>query len=174
MLAEPTFADVCFIVGAPHDGSAQRITAHRSLLASRSEHFRDLFHSQCTEIGKVVEVEVPGTTPSAFIFLLKYLYTDELNLDINSPDVIHILRLAHLYKCLRVYNYGTHWCKENINYHNAIPWCVQSYELSMEDLCAQTLAYVVAHFHEIKASASHSVDRLNGHPELMMRVLKGL
>jgi hypothetical protein len=72
MLADPDLADVTFSV----DGNA--FSAHRCLLAARSEFFRGLFKSGMQEGSSSRPIVIKEVTVRAWAALLRYLYTDKL------------------------------------------------------------------------------------------------
>ena len=72
MLADPDLADVAFSV----DGHT--FSAHRCLLAARSEFFRGLFKSGMQEGSSSRPIVIKEVTDRAFAALLRYLYTDKL------------------------------------------------------------------------------------------------
>jgi len=74
LLQNKAFTDVTFIVGPP--SQSKKYVGHRVLLAMTSPVFESLFYSDsCPKV-----VRVPDVAPIAFENLLRYAYTDSLNL----------------------------------------------------------------------------------------------
>lgn len=67
------YSDVTFLV------CGQRFNAHRVILAARSQYFRALLFGGLKE-SMQDEIELKGTTLSAFKGLLKYIYTGHMSL----------------------------------------------------------------------------------------------
>ncbi|VDM39858.1 unnamed protein product, partial [Toxocara canis] len=68
-------ADVHFIVGSGDD--RERIPAHSYVLSIASSTFSAMFHGGFED---KTEIEIPDVEPTAFKILLKYLYTDEIEI----------------------------------------------------------------------------------------------
>uniref|UniRef100_A0AAY4B842 BTB domain-containing protein n=1 Tax=Denticeps clupeoides TaxID=299321 RepID=A0AAY4B842_9TELE len=73
-------ADVHFIVGAT--GETQKIPAHKYVLAVGSSVFCAMFYGDLAE-GES-HIHIPDVEPAAFLILLKYLYSDEIELDADT------------------------------------------------------------------------------------------
>ncbi|XP_041941740.1 BTB/POZ domain-containing protein 6-B-like [Alosa sapidissima] len=86
MFNNELMADVHFIVGPP--GDTLRIPAHKYVLAVGSSVFCAMFYSDLAETDS--EIHIPDVEPAAFLILLRYLYSDEIEL---TPDTV----LATLY-----------------------------------------------------------------------------
>ncbi|VDN01994.1 unnamed protein product [Thelazia callipaeda] len=72
-------ADVWFIVG--HDTQSQKIPAHRFILVTGSAVFDTMFNGQMKHNEKSYLIKLPDVEPSAFLALLKFLYTDEVSIE---------------------------------------------------------------------------------------------
>ena len=71
--------------------------AHRVILAARSEYFRALLFGGMRE-SRLNEIELRDTPLGAFQFLLRYIYTGQINLGKLKDDlIVDILGLAHQY-----------------------------------------------------------------------------
>ncbi|XP_038678034.1 BTB/POZ domain-containing protein 6-B isoform X2 [Scyliorhinus canicula] len=73
-------ADVHFIVGSP--GSTQRVPAHKYILAVGSSVFYAMFYGELAE--EKSDIPIPDVEPAAFLILLKYLYSDEIDLEADT------------------------------------------------------------------------------------------
>ncbi|XP_076841841.1 BTB/POZ domain-containing protein 6-A isoform X2 [Brachyhypopomus gauderio] len=73
-------ADVHFIVGPP--GASEKVPAHKYVLAVGSSVFCAMFYGDLAEEG--LEIHIPDVEPAAFLILLKYLYSDEIELEADT------------------------------------------------------------------------------------------
>ncbi|XP_054879015.1 LOW QUALITY PROTEIN: BTB/POZ domain-containing protein 6-B-like [Poeciliopsis prolifica] len=73
-------ADIHFIVGPP--GETQTVPAHKYVLAVGSSVFGAMFYGDLAE-GQS-EIHIPDVEPAAFLTLLKYMYSDEVELDADT------------------------------------------------------------------------------------------
>ncbi|XP_062378561.1 BTB/POZ domain-containing protein 6-A-like [Sardina pilchardus] len=80
MFNNELMADVHFIVGPP--GDTLRIPAHKYVLAVGSSVFCAMFYSELAETDS--EIRIPDVEPPAFLALLRYLYSDEVELTADS------------------------------------------------------------------------------------------
>ncbi|VDN19659.1 unnamed protein product [Gongylonema pulchrum] len=75
-------ADVHFVVGdVGIFDSSERIPAHSYILSIASEPFSAMFNGG---FDRKNEIEIPDVEPAAFKILLKYLYSDDIELDATS------------------------------------------------------------------------------------------
>ncbi|VDD90832.1 unnamed protein product [Enterobius vermicularis] len=101
-------ADVYFLVGT--EPNQERIPAHSFILSVASAPFAAMFHSGFEHRS---EISVPDVEPGAFKTLLRYLYTDEINL---QPDnVISTLYVAKKYLITYLYNAAIEFMDANLN-----------------------------------------------------------
>ncbi|XP_015243288.1 PREDICTED: BTB/POZ domain-containing protein 6-B-like isoform X1 [Cyprinodon variegatus] len=80
MFNNELMADVHFIVGPL--GESQKIPAHKYVLAVGSSVFCAMFYGDLA--GEESEIYIPDVEPAAFLILLKYLYSDEIDLDADT------------------------------------------------------------------------------------------
>ncbi|XP_068194317.1 BTB/POZ domain-containing protein 6-B-like [Antennarius striatus] len=80
MFNNELMADVHFLVGPP--GGAQRVPAHKYVLAVGSSVFCAMFYGDLA--GEESEIHIPDVEPPAFLILLKYLYSDEVSLEADT------------------------------------------------------------------------------------------
>ena len=80
LLHNKAFTDVTFIVGPPNH--SKKYVGHRVLLAMTSPVFEAMFYGDMADKSKVIRI--PDIAPIGFENLLRYAYTDSLNL--NSVD----------------------------------------------------------------------------------------
>jgi DNA-binding beta-propeller fold protein YncE len=91
-----SFYDVCFVV------EQERVPAHRGLLSARCEYFKSMFRVGFKE-GDSNEIHIKGTTSAAFKALLKYLYTDSIEVD--DAVVCDLAKLCDQYRVERLHNH---------------------------------------------------------------------
>ncbi|XP_068198543.1 BTB/POZ domain-containing protein 6-B-like [Antennarius striatus] len=91
MFNNEQMADVHFIVGPP--GETQRVPAHKYVLAVGSSVFGAMFYGDLAE-GQS-EIHIPDVEPPAFLILLKYMYSDEI--DLEADTVLATLYAAKKY-----------------------------------------------------------------------------
>ncbi|XP_017293759.1 BTB/POZ domain-containing protein 6-B [Kryptolebias marmoratus] len=73
-------ADVHFMLGPP--GDTQIVPAHKYVLAVGSSVFGAMFYGDLAE--EQSEINIPDVEPAAFLTLLKYMYSDEVDLDADT------------------------------------------------------------------------------------------
>uniref|UniRef100_H0WD75 BTB domain containing 6 n=1 Tax=Cavia porcellus TaxID=10141 RepID=H0WD75_CAVPO len=91
MFNNELMADVHFVVGPP--GAAQRVPAHKYVLAVGSSVFYAMFYGDLAEVKS--EIHIPDVEPAAFLVLLKYMYSDEI--DLEADTVLATLYAAKKY-----------------------------------------------------------------------------
>lgn len=80
MFNNELMSDVHFLVGPK--GNAQRIPAHKYVLATGSSVFYAMFYGGLAE--NKCEIEIPDVEPASFLALLRYLYCDDINLEADT------------------------------------------------------------------------------------------
>ncbi|XP_072313180.1 BTB/POZ domain-containing protein 6-B-like [Eucyclogobius newberryi] len=91
MFNNELMADVHFVVGPP--GESQRVPAHKYVLAVGSSVFCAMFYGDLAE--EEADIQIPDVEPAAFLILLKYLYSDEI--DLEADTVLATLYAAKKY-----------------------------------------------------------------------------
>ncbi|KAG8514443.1 BTB/POZ domain-containing protein 6 [Galemys pyrenaicus] len=91
MFNSELMADVHFVVGPP--GAARRVPAHKYVLAVGSSVFYAMFYGDLAEVKS--EIHIPDVEPAAFLILLKYMYSDEI--DLEADTVLATLYAAKKY-----------------------------------------------------------------------------
>eukprot|EP00873_Tetraselmis_striata_P028059 jgi/Tetstr1/448323/TSEL_035607.t1 len=158
-------ADVVFCV------EGLRVPAHACILQARSAYFRSLLCSGFKEgeqCGKA-DITIRDTTPSAFRALLRYLYTDHLQVD--DEEMIDVMLLAQCYQVQALYDFCVARCKGHLTVDNAVQWFVGAHMRELPDIRAVALGFIKANFRRIKAEAPETMQLLIDHPELMMELL---
>uniref|UniRef100_H2ZC55 BTB domain-containing protein n=1 Tax=Ciona savignyi TaxID=51511 RepID=H2ZC55_CIOSA len=106
-------SDVLFIVG--RGVSSQRIPAHKFVLSVGSAVFDAMFNSILATQSH--EVELPDVEPAAFLSLLRFLYTDEVN--IGPETVMTTLYTAKKYAVPALESHCVDFLKTNLSSDNA-------------------------------------------------------
>ncbi|XP_055348223.1 BTB/POZ domain-containing protein 3-like [Paramacrobiotus metropolitanus] len=75
-------SDVQFAVGRDY-GTVKIIPAHRSALSARSAVFQAMFYGSLPESG-ATPIDIPDIHPEAFANMLSYIYTDVVNLTLDT------------------------------------------------------------------------------------------
>ncbi|XP_076002788.1 BTB/POZ domain-containing protein 6-B [Genypterus blacodes] len=91
MFNNELMADVHFIVGPL--GASQKVPAHKYVLAVGSSVFCAMFYGDLAE--EESEIHIPDVEPAAFLILLKYMYSDEI--DLEADTVLATLYAAKKY-----------------------------------------------------------------------------
>lgn len=105
--------DVHFLVGK--ETQQQRIPAHKFVLSVGSAVFDAMFNG--TLAGTSDEIELPDVEPSAFLHLLKFLYTDEVQ--IGPETVMTTLYTAKKYAVSALEEHCVDFLKSNLGSDNA-------------------------------------------------------
>ncbi|XP_043930307.1 BTB/POZ domain-containing protein 6 isoform X2 [Protopterus annectens] len=91
MFNNELMADVHFIVGPL--GASKKVPAHKYVLAVSSSVFYAMFYGDLAEARS--EIHIPDVEPAAFEILLKYMYSDEI--DLEADTVLATLYAAKKY-----------------------------------------------------------------------------
>ncbi|XP_074597119.1 BTB/POZ domain-containing protein 1-like [Brevipalpus obovatus] len=126
-----TLADVHFIVGR---GSNQvRVPAHKFVLSIGSAVFDRMFNGQLATTASEIEIpDIPD--PAAFLTLLRFLYTDEVQ--IGPETVMATLYTAKKYAVPALENACVDFLKANLSSDNAFMLLTQA-RLFDENVLAQ-------------------------------------
>ncbi|XP_044727955.1 BTB/POZ domain-containing protein 1-like [Chrysoperla carnea] len=113
MFNNEILADVHFIVG--RDNQQQRIPAHKFVLSVGSAVFDAMFNG--TLATKSDEIELPDVEPAAFLALLKFVYSDEVQ--IGPETVMTTLYTAKKYAVPALEKHCVDFLKSNLGSDNA-------------------------------------------------------
>ncbi|XP_017542968.1 BTB/POZ domain-containing protein 6-A [Pygocentrus nattereri] len=106
-------ADVHFVVGPP--GSSKKVPAHKYVLAVGSSVFCAMFYGDLAEGD--TEIHIPDVEPTAFLILLKYLYSDEIELEADT--VLATLYAAKKYLVSPLARACVHFLETGLEARNA-------------------------------------------------------
>ena len=136
MFNNDVMADVYFLVGkAPN---VQRIPAHKFVLSIGSAVFDAMFNGGMAT--KSEEVEIPDVEASAFLALLKFLYSDEVQID--PETVMTTLYTAKKYAVPALERACVDFLKRNLSSDNAFMLLTQARlfdEPQLAALCLETI-----------------------------------
>ncbi|XP_042863446.1 BTB/POZ domain-containing protein 1-like [Penaeus japonicus] len=129
-------SDVHFLVGK--GDSRQRIPAHKFVLAVGSAVFDAMFNGQLSTHQD--EIELPDVEPQAFLALLRFLYSDEVQ--IGPETVMTVLYTAKKYAVPALEQACVDFLKRNLSSDNAFMLLTQARlfdEPQLAALCLETI-----------------------------------
>ena len=136
MLNNDRFSDVKF-VAANSNGESERkqvIPAHKFILAIGSPVFEAMFYGELAETKDTVEL--PDCDYESLLELLRYIYSDEVNL--SGSNVMGVLYLAKKYIVPSLTDKCTEYLKEKLdpsNVFSILPSSLKYEEKALEDRC---------------------------------------
>jgi hypothetical protein len=113
---------------------------------------------------------------AAFKALLKYLYTD--NVEVDDAVLFDLAKLRDQYQVERLHNHCIRQLSKGITVQNAVMRLVQAHTACSEgpmwgNLKSTTMRYVTHNFEEIRCNAMATLELLErGHVDLFKQVLK--
>jgi len=114
-------SDVSFVVG--RGSQLQRVPAHKFVLSIGSAVFDAMFNGPMA-VNTEAEIELPDVEPSAFMSMLRFLYTDEVRL---GPDmVMQCLYTAKKYAVVALEKACVDYLKQNLCSDNAFTLLTQA------------------------------------------------
>lgn len=129
-------ADVHFIVG--RDNLEQRIPAHKFVLSAGSAVFDAMFNG--TLATRTNEIDLPDVEPAAFLALLKFLYSDEVQ--IGPETVMTTLYTAKKYAVPALEKHCVDFLKINLGSDNAFLLLTQARLFDEPQLAALCLEVI--------------------------------
>lgn len=129
-------SDVRFLVGRV--GQQQRIPAHKLVLSSGSAVFDAMFNGTLATAS--VEIEVPDVEPAAFLAVLLFLYTDEIQID--PETVMTTLYTAKKYAVSPLEKHCVDFLRSNLTSDNAFLLLTQARlfdEPQLASVCLDTI-----------------------------------
>ncbi|XP_072746625.1 BTB/POZ domain-containing protein 1 [Anoplolepis gracilipes] len=129
-------SDVTFLVG--RGAQQQRIPAHKLVLSSGSAVFDAMFNGTLATASS--EIEVPDVEPAAFLAVLLFLYTDEIQID--PETVMTTLYTAKKYAVSPLEKHCVDFLKNNLTSDNAFLLLTQARlfdEPQLASVCLDTI-----------------------------------
>ncbi|KAL0106776.1 hypothetical protein PUN28_015376 [Cardiocondyla obscurior] len=129
-------SDVTFLVG--RGAQHQRIPAHKLVLSSGSAVFDAMFNGTLATASS--EIEVPDVEPAAFLAVLLFLYTDEIQID--PETVMTTLYTAKKYAVAALEKHCVDFLKNNLTSDNAFLLLTQARlfdEPQLASVCLDTI-----------------------------------
>ncbi|XP_037552826.1 BTB/POZ domain-containing protein 1 isoform X2 [Nematolebias whitei] len=129
-------SDVRFVVGKGRQ--AQRIPAHRFVLAAGSAVFDAMFNGGMATTS--AEIELPDVEPAAFLSLLRFLYSDEVH--IGPETVMTTLYTAKKYAVPALEGHCVEFLTKHLRADNAFMLLTQARlfdEPQLASLCLDTI-----------------------------------
>ncbi|KDR10233.1 BTB/POZ domain-containing protein 1-like isoform X2 [Zootermopsis nevadensis] len=136
MFNNEILCDVHFIVG--RDIQQQRIPAHKFVLSVGSAVFDAMFNG--TLATKADETELPDVEPAAFLALLRFLYSDEVQ--IGPETVMTTLYTAKKYAVPALEKHCVDFLKSNLGSDNAFMLLTQARLFDEPQLAALCLEMI--------------------------------
>jgi hypothetical protein len=143
LIDDEEFADVRFIV----EGRA--ISAHRAILACRSEHFKAMFTSGMRE-SRESEITLSHIRVPVFMALLEYIYVDSVN--VAADMAIELFAAADLYTLDRLKGLCEIIVQKNVNVDNAATLLLTADELHCYRLREVCMGFIVRNFDTVTKS----------------------
>ncbi|XP_048731240.2 BTB/POZ domain-containing protein 3-like [Ostrea edulis] len=127
-----TLADVHFTFT---DGG-KPLPGHKFVLAMRSEEFEQMFY---TEIPQP-EILIEGTSKETFQMLLRYIYTNETNL--NESNTLPLIELGGKYKLDDLVDRCVRYLESSLCSKNACATLDIAFKFDMKDIKDTTLRFI--------------------------------
>ncbi|XP_033726299.1 BTB/POZ domain-containing protein 6-like [Pecten maximus] len=125
--------DVTFLVGE----EKEKISAHKSILLSRSPVFFAMLEGDLAEKGFIT---VPDISSQAFSMFLRYLYTDEIKLTVDV--VTPVLSAARKYMVDHLVTKCETFLKNSLSIENACVLLEQAHTFTEENLIKDCLSFI--------------------------------
>jgi len=147
-VGKPSTTDVDMIDSDTGSSAYREIPVHKFILKARNERFRALFDSQMQE-SKSGSVEVPHYQPRTFLLMLEYLYTDEIQGEIQLNEYLELLALADEYVIPRLKRICELKLMQDIKGTNALEILSKASLYQAEDLKNLCTKYLRENFIEL-------------------------
>eukprot|EP01016_Furgasonia_blochmanni_P003095 TRINITY_DN1120_c0_g1_i20.p1 TRINITY_DN1120_c0_g1~~TRINITY_DN1120_c0_g1_i20.p1 ORF type:complete len:183 (-),score=40.75 TRINITY_DN1120_c0_g1_i20:369-917(-) len=163
LLSGEMFSDVTFVV------QNEPIRAHKAILCARSEHFRGMFSSHLKE-SQSNQVIIPDCSPKVFKQILKYLYTDqvEIGLPLNIAFIKDLLVMANQFLVPRLKSICELVLCEHVDHSNVIELVNLAEFHNAETLKKKCLNYLITN----KDSCMQSPDVKNLSKDILLELFR--
>jgi len=163
LLDSASFSDVTFVIG-----ENERIPAHRAILSARSAPMKLLFQSKMKE-SEEGEVKITDVSFAVFHSLLKFLYTDEF--EIEEKHLMELLAVAHRYQIPRLLALCGSKLGTTLTVENVSECLTLAHTFEQEELKSRCLAFINARLQ--KVIDTDGFEQLSEqHPHVVASILK--
>ena len=107
-----------------------------------------------TQEATAAEVSVPDTTAAAFRSLIKYLQTDQLDVDTETEEAFHLLQLARKHGVRRLELLVAKAIVETMDATKVLPLLEAAHAMHDDELLQRCRRYVRAHSGAVGASGT--------------------
>eukprot|EP00522_Entomoneis_paludosa_P013797 CAMPEP_0172446280 /NCGR_PEP_ID=MMETSP1065-20121228/5912_1 /TAXON_ID=265537 /ORGANISM="Amphiprora paludosa, Strain CCMP125" /LENGTH=192 /DNA_ID=CAMNT_0013197353 /DNA_START=216 /DNA_END=794 /DNA_ORIENTATION=- len=160
-LNDEEYSDVTFIV------EGQPVYGHKIILIQKCEYFRSMFGSGLRESTEK-EIVLPKAQKGAFMLLLEYLYTDQVNLDLKHA--VELYNLANMYGLDELKEICCTQVRQRLTVEMATVLLVSADESHCEPIKDVCMAFIVQHYGDV--AKSDGIQSLG--QALLLQVLKEL
>lgn len=136
------------------------IYVHRTVLAIRSEYFRQYFAKDCGD-ANIVELSIDQFKYSTYFTFLYYLYTGLVN--VSTDEVIDLMELANFYSEVGLLGRCAKLLKQQVNTENVVLICIiaAKYKLTeLQEFCVKYAGVFLRDISQTQAFRSLDVDTL--------------
>jgi len=127
--------------------------------------------------GDLAEIQIESTSSAAFKDLLKYLYTD--NMEVDDAVLFDLAKLSDQYRVERLHSHCIRQLFKGITVQNAVMRLVQAHTAGRGErplwatkLEITTMSYVTRNFENIRCNATATLELLDHeHPALFKQML---
>eukprot|EP00743_Colponemidia_sp_Colp-15_P003169 GILK01003422.1.p1 GENE.GILK01003422.1~~GILK01003422.1.p1 ORF type:complete len:516 (-),score=43.59 GILK01003422.1:325-1872(-) len=162
LLNNPQLGDVTFLV------EGRSVTATRTHLACRSEHFRALLYGGMKESKGYTEIVIPDIQYTVFLAVLEYLYTDSVR-DIDSEIAVPLLIASEKFMLDRLKAICQDVIRRGISSENVVGILLAAHHhhaSTLKDICIE---FIIQHEEQVKLCRSFK--ELMQEPELLMEII---
>ena len=143
----------------------------------RSAYFKAMLSDGFRESDNL-EIHIHDTSCAAFQALLKYLYTDSTEVEVEEEVLFDLAKLCDQYQVERLYTHCMHSLTKGITHQNAVMRLIQAHACEGGELWAKlqsaTKEYVARNLKEIWRDAKPTMELLvKDHHELFMEMMDG-
>jgi len=146
LMNKERLSDVTFIV------EGRKITAHKTILAARSQHFETMFFGGLREMHQS-EIILPDVSFGVFMDILRYIYSDQVNLG-TADYAIEILAAANYFKLDRLKAVCENFIKNSIEVENAAYILQVATHHDASQLKRYTLEFIMEQYEEVSRTKS--------------------
>ncbi|XP_033212144.1 speckle-type POZ protein-like [Belonocnema kinseyi] len=160
---DPTFKDVSFFI------RNKEFTAHKNILASRSEVFATMFRVKMSE-GLTSKVEVEDIEPVIFEKMLRFIYSDKVD-DLKPAEASPLFFAAHKYDLEKLKNICIKSLYENLSIENVIQTLLLADLYSLGKLRESAMKFLVFHHSNLR-NTYEFYSMVQSHPHFALELLQ--